>query len=229
MRNLIFLSYILFPYIVFGQIVSDSVQMLTGEPIEFDSTAQKKTQEIIVLEDSLPENDTSIMHTKTTLKQFIQDTVHSPGKAALFSAVLPGLGQIYNDKWWKVPIVYAGLGVTGAFIISNSIYYNSLKDAAILRFDGDSTTIDEFSYATDASLLSEIDLYKRYVDLSWIAFSAVYLLNIIDAVVDAHLYDFDVSDDLSLHVDPYIYYDNNFQYLSSYKPSFGLKINLHIK
>lgn len=170
------------------------------------------------------------------------DSAHSPGKAALFSALLPGLGQAYNGKWWKIPIVYAGLGTATGFVIYNTYGkygYLDLKRALILRFDGDSTTIDQYASdpsATDDALLQAADDVKRYLDISYIVTAFVYLLNIIDAVVDAQLFNFDVSDDLTMRIDPFLHYNtkNTTANYSSFrtpdaKPVFGIQINLHIQ
>ncbi len=130
---------------------------------------------------------------------------HSPTRAAIYSAVIPGLGQAYNGKYWKIPIVYAGIGTSGYFIYYWNSFYKDLRDAYIIRTDGDSLTIDtQYDYiVSDETLLQYVDATKRYNDLLWIVTGAVYILNIVDAVVDAHLYDFDVSDDLTMHLEPY--------------------------
>lgn len=128
---------------------------------------------------------------------------HSPRKAAILSAVLPGAGQIYNRKYWKAPIAWAGLGVSVYFLQDNTKQYRRYKDAYLAIVDGDPTTIDEFEGQYSAqSVLNVTDTYRRWRDLSYIAIGAVYVLNIIDATVDAHFVRFDVSNDLSLRIGP---------------------------
>jgi TM2 domain-containing membrane protein YozV len=161
---------------------------------------------------------------------------HSVGKAALFSAIIPGLGQIYNEKYWKVPVVYAGLGIATGFVIYNKygdLGFLDLEEAVKLRFDGDTLTIDRYAgLASDDQLLALHSETKRYLDLSYISLSFVYLLNSIDAGVDAHLFAFDVSDDITLQLDPLLLQHENY-YRSfernTFAASFGCKINLHIK
>ena len=126
---------------------------------------------------------------------------HSPLKATIYSAVLPGAGQVYNKKIWKVPIVYAGLGTCAGFIIYNNQKYHRFLDAYIAETDGDETTINDTPYSA-SSLFDIQDTYHSWRDLSYICLVGVYVLQIIDASVDAHLWYFDVSDDLSLNWRP---------------------------
>ncbi len=128
---------------------------------------------------------------------------HSPGKATVLSAVLPGAGQIYNRKYWKAPIVWAGLGVSYWFVQRNSEEYRRYKDNYIAVVDGDPTTIDEFNGDVSASqLLDATDTYRKWRDLSYIALGLVYVLNIVDASVDANFVRFDVGRDLAVGVGP---------------------------
>ncbi len=128
----------------------------------------------------------------------------SPKRAALFSAVLPGAGQAYNGKYWKVPIVYSALG-TAAFLYQyNNKQYHKFLTGYQQRIDTSLTeTIFSEDIATDV-LLEYKNSTRRNRDLSVVIFLAVYGLNIIDATVDAELSDFDVSDDLSLKISPEI-------------------------
>lgn len=128
-------------------------------------------------------------------------SLHPPAKAALYSALLPGAGQLYNKKYWKLPILYAGLGTAIFFVKFNSDSTNLYGDAYTLRTNGE-TTADRFSAYSDADLIDFRDFYKSQLDFSFIAVGIIYVLSIIDAIVDAHLYDFDISDDLSLSVWP---------------------------
>ena len=129
---------------------------------------------------------------------------HSPRKATLLSTVLPGLGQAYNKKYWKIPIVYAGFAAMGYLFTTNNNRYNNFKKALILRSDGDENTVDAYAtqYPNQQSLVEYKDYYRRNRDLSVIGFALFYVLNIVDANVDANLYYFDVSDDLSLECRP---------------------------
>lgn len=131
--------------------------------------------------------------------------IHSPRKATIFSAVLPGLGQAYNKKYWKIPIIYGAFGTLGYFIYDNNSNYKLYKNAYSSRTDDDPLTVDEFEglYTTE-NLKVLREYYRRNLELTVIFTFAAYSLNIIDAAVDAHLFDFDVSQDLSLHIQPSI-------------------------
>ncbi len=147
-----------------------------------------------------------------------KERVHSPHKATFYSAILPGLGQVYNKKYWKVPLLYAGIGAVGYAIHFNSTNYNLYKSAYrdfLIRDPGNKSYIEvipvtltvedvegQYRQWFQDALNNKKKYYKRYRDLSYIGMVAIYLLNLVDATVDAHFYDFDVSDDLSLHIRP---------------------------
>jgi hypothetical protein len=131
---------------------------------------------------------------------------HRANRAALFSAVVPGLGQAYNKKYWKVPLIYAGFGTLYYFVSTNNTEYQKFRKALIYRNDSDSGTVDEFTNFTDVDLTTRRDYYRRNRDLSYIIAGVLYTLNIIDAYVDSQLMDFDISDDLSMHSTPALFY-----------------------
>jgi len=128
---------------------------------------------------------------------------HSPKKAMIMSAIIPGLGQAYNKKYWKIPIIYAGAAVVTYFAIVNGDSLRNYTTAYKLRTDGDSTTIDAYAtkYKTE-DLLTIKNYYRRNFELSFIAGFAIYALNIIDATVDAHLFNFDINDNLTMKWQP---------------------------
>jgi hypothetical protein len=129
---------------------------------------------------------------------------HSPRTATIMSAVLPGLGQAYNKKYWKIPIIYAGFGTCAYFINFNTSLYNKYKLAYKYKNDNNPNTIDPYPIYTSDDVLTLKNFYRRDLELSYIATFAVYMLNVLDASVDGNLYDFDVSEDLSFHVEPSI-------------------------
>ena len=134
---------------------------------------------------------TSAQETKTKI----------PEKAGLYSAIIPGAGQFYTKKYWKIPIVYAGLITSAYYIKENNDSYQLYKNTYLNRLQNNNS--DEFygTYSnTDLKTLS--DYYRRNREISILCFFGTYLLNIIDASVSAHLFDYDVSDDLSLHIQP---------------------------
>ncbi len=128
----------------------------------------------------------------------------SPKKASIYSAVIPGAGQIYTKKYWKVPIIYGGLVASAYFINDNNNQYKEYREAALLSYE---TGEDQLGY-TYSELITLKDHYKRNREISYFSFVGVYILNIIDASVNAHLFHFDVSDDISLNIRPYSTFSN---------------------
>jgi len=164
--------------------------------------------------------DTIVQVNKKTVKEKKQ-RVLSPHKATLLSAVLPGMGQAYNHKYWKIPILYAGIGGISYAIGFNSKWYRKYKAAyrdfiiqdpnnkSYLEFLPPTWTEEDLYDPMNASwfqsaLSNKKDYYRRYRDLSFIGMAIVYVLNLMDASVDAHLSTFDISDDLSFKLDPVI-------------------------
>lgn len=144
-------------------------------------------------------------HAQNQSDTTVADSGHSPRRATIYSAVLPGLGQAYNKKYWKIPVIYGALGTLGYFIYDNHSKYQIYKDAYSVRTDEDSLTVDGFvDLYTDENLKGLRDYYRRNFELTCIITFAVYALNIIDATVDAHLYEFEVNDDLTVKFQPQI-------------------------
>lgn len=126
---------------------------------------------------------------------------HSPKKATVLSACLPGTGQIYNKQYWKAPIVYVAGGTLGYFAITNHNSFKKYKEAWIWRTDNDPNTIDAFPQYTPDNLNYLFNTYRRWRDLSGIGIILLYTLNVIDANVYGHLYNFDV-DNISMRLKP---------------------------
>ncbi len=124
-------------------------------------------------------------------------------KTATMMALVPGLGQIYNHKYWKVPIVYAGFAVFGYFIVTNTQQYHIFRDAYNATADTATTNPYAKKYSP-ATLRIVRDYYRRNMQLSYILSGAWYLLQIIDANVDAHLTHWNISNNLSMDVAPVI-------------------------
>jgi len=155
---------------------------------------------------TIVEEDTKKEKKKKEKKDLNIDPL-SPARAAFYSAVVPGLGQAYNKKYWKIPIVYAGMGAGIYFYINNNKQYNRYRDAYKRRLAGFKD--DEFSDANGNPLLSEESLidaqkfYSRNKEVSLLVTIGFYILNIVDANVDAHLMQFNVNEDLSVKPDLY--------------------------
>lgn len=162
-------------------------------------------------------------------KKFFKEG-HDPAKAALFSAVLPGAGQIYNKKYWKLPIVYVGLGGLAGLVGYSAVEWKGYTKAYKLEVDGDSTTFGNYrGFTGENQLLVKRRQFKRTLDLSAIALTVYYLLNIVDATVDAHLMDFDVNDDISVSIMPDFNYQaqSNFSFNNSFYA--GVKVRFYLK
>jgi hypothetical protein len=184
-------------------------------------------------------------NTSVKAQHFTADTVevksnvkiHSPHKATMYSVMLPGLGQAYNKKYWKIPILYAGIGATIYAISWNtnrfkeykngfrdfSNYYDfkyqspdletpipepeskSYEDLYLEGFDYENSS-SSFDNWFKTQLQNKKDSYKHDRDLSYIILAGVYVLNIIDAAVDAHLMNFNVNEELSFRVEPAVSY-----------------------
>lgn len=160
----------------------------------------------------------------------VGDTVkpHSIRKAILYSAVVPGAGQVYNHiampkgkkkAFWKVPLIYAGLGTTGYFLITNQLEQKRLKDEYTYRQDNLTWKYPEYAPYDDAGILTLYNQYLNWRDLSILAVGAVYILQLADAGVEAHFVDFDVSEDLSIRIDPVI--------VAARTPGVSLRLNFH--
>ncbi len=158
----------------------------------FSSLAQKQdTQQ----DSTLHKNSDLKVITNTTQKTEINPL--APSKAAFYSAVLPGLGQAYNKKYWKIPIVYAALGTGIYFYIDNNNEYKRYRSAFKRRLAG--FTDDEFfGVVTDDGLIRAQRQLRRNKEVSLLVTIGIYALNIIDANVDAHLLQYNVDDNLSL-------------------------------
>ena len=147
---------------------------------------------------------------------------NAPAKAAFYSAILPGLGQAYNGSYWKIPLAYAAIGIPMYFYIDNNNQYNRYRDAFKRRLAGFED--DEFfGILTDDNLIDAQKLFRENRDLSLLLTIAGYVLNIIDANVEAHLNQFSITDDLSMQMQP-----SQIQNFSTGQTAFGLSINLKL-
>jgi hypothetical protein len=171
----------------------------------------------------------------TILAQKKDDTInkkHSPTKAT-YLALIPGVGQIYNKKYWKLPIVYAGFGTISYFVVINRKEYIKYKDAYKCKIQyGDECTNELAQKYSEENLRNIRNYYRRNMQLSYIIGGGWYILQIIDAVVDANLYYWNVTDDISLKIEPVININNSTQTLpestiSDYSKMNGLKISVN--
>ncbi len=176
---------------------------------------QSKRQEKLKTQNAL------VLQTTDTLKEIKAPFRPNPVRAVWLASIIPGAGQFYNRSYWKLPIVYGGLMACVYAITWNNSKYLDYKEAYrdILIYDGVHTAYLDVlpkGYTIETmggkgtytnTLKNQQNVLRRYRDLSIVALFAVYALSIVDAYVDAHLFDFDISEDLSLHVQPNFRYD----------------------
>ena len=189
--------------------------------VEFPATSR----DTIVQTDSLSFEGTEIL--KSSLKE--DKKPHSPKKATIMAMILPGSAQVYNGQWWKVPILYGGIGATVYGLSWNMKYFKKYRNAFVdytdylnaLEKDPETlypanaswdklmrpgSTAEAFNSSQRKRLQEQLktkkDNYKRNRDLLYIVSGGIYLIQIIDATVFAHFYDFEVNDDISFNVRP---------------------------
>lgn len=195
------------------------------------SAYAQETPTVLLPVDSVPASDTGI-NKKKKLRLGVQiDTIRTdtaavaalprekffhrffvkkypnPRAAALLSFLLPGAGQAYNKKWWKIPIVYGALGGMTWLALDNDKTYQGLKKNYKWLVDGDDNTNPTeapYIYMSSGQMKSYRDQFRGYTEKSYLFLGITYLLAVTDAFVDAHLASFDVSDDLSLRLEPAI-------------------------
>lgn len=147
--------------------------------------AQNNEQPILIIKDTIPSNQAY--------------NPLAPAKAAFYSAVLPGLGQAYNKKYWKIPIVYAGMATSVYFAVTNNNKYKDLRDEYKRRLNGTANPNDPYyGVISDRRIIDAQRYHQRNRDLSIVITGLIYIINIVDANVDAHLMQFNVDDNLSI-------------------------------
>jgi Family of unknown function (DUF5683) len=194
---------------VHGQTIDTLPQQkgLSGA-IRSDSIAPPQLSQVIL--DSLPVDSAIVLKDstvrRTPLRNFFTKNYPNPRKAALFSLLLPGAGQAYNRKYWKIPLVYGLLGGLGYLEYNNIVQFREIRDTYRARVDENPDTVPNPKYEpwSDATLKSNRDIAQRNLEVSSLILAGGYLLSVADAFVDAHLSTFDVSDDLSLKIKPQI-------------------------
>lgn len=180
----------------------------------------------------------SVLQSTTSSFFFAPDAIFKPAprRAVMYSAIFPGLGQVYNRQYWKLPIIYGGFTVFTYFILWNNRYYETYFEWHRDLIDGDPSTNswhNGLPYGRDPETVDQKwlegvysdrkDSYRYYRDFSIIGTVALYLLNIVDAYVDAQLFDFDMSPNLSMEIKPQMMQNQSRNYLGS---SFGIQCSI---
>ncbi|MEO7801426.1 MAG: DUF5683 domain-containing protein [Ginsengibacter sp.] len=180
--------------------VADSLKNNTAVLISGDTTILPDAKPMSKA-DSIKSSKKSILAADSSLK-------HDPRKATFRSLVVPGWGQAYNKKYWKIPIVYGALGTTAAIFLYNLKTYKALKQTYIYLLDSDTANDalieTQFKQLSPESVRSYRTSYRQNVDYSVLFFLVFWGLNVVDATVDAHLKSFDVSSDISMKLKPTI-------------------------
>jgi hypothetical protein len=184
----------------------------TARDVTID-TVNVPTEKLNVVPDTIQYNEKVVTKTATGKDTvIIKKKVHSPRQATIRSAIIPGWGQVYNKKIWKVPIVYAGVGIPGYLFFDNKRWYNRTKYALSIVTNG-RTNPDSLAAVhpqlktlverkAEGSLINYRNQFRRDMDLSILITLLMWGLNVVDATVDGHLKGFDVGDDLSMKIKP---------------------------
>ena len=179
-------------------------------------------EDSLILKTDLPEP----LFVEQSSQTAVRTRHHSP-KLATWLALIPGAGQAYNRKYWKIPIVYAGFGVTIYFAVTNNNEYHLYRDAydyqTGIKTDVSDKAKEESTKYTADNLITLRDYYRRNMELSWIITAAWYIVQIIDANVDAHFFYYEISDDLTLHLEPQCVISNDL----TYSNNIGVKLKLN--
>lgn len=193
-----------------------AVQMVFGQVTPVDTL--KVATPATVSSDTIKTN-TDVIQDINTVNAPISKPQYSPTKAGLYSAVLPGLGQYYNKKYWKIPVVWGGIGTGVGIALWNNKKYNRYRNAFLAELNGQTHEFSDIPGINKEVLGRTQDKFKRQRDYSIAITGLVYALNIIDAVVDAHLYDQKHDPDLAIR--PTVLYDE----FSNQNAKAGLSIN----
>lgn len=143
-----------------------------------------------------------------------------PGRATLYSLLLPGLGQAYNGEFWKIPIYLGGLGAAYYFYDTNNINYQRYRR---IYKEATNTEVAYTGPITAEQALYYRDVFRRYRDYSVLAIALVYLLQVIDANVFSYMHDFEIVDDMAMSVKPTVIMPDT-QLAFNPSPAFGLSV-----
>lgn len=164
------------------------------------SFAQQKEDTISVKHNGVTATD-SVKMPVTSAPVVDTTPFMTPKKIALLSAIIPGLGQFENKQYWKIPVIYVGVGAAIYFLYDNQKNYNDIRTEQASR-KSNIVTHTSYTLYNDQDLAYLSDYYQRNLDLTYVLTGVGYALQVIDAVVFAHLKGFDISEDISLKWKP---------------------------
>jgi len=197
------------------------------------------------IKNQLPKDTVAGLKAKKIIKEAVvqlEDTLNTkvfkpdPVKVVWMAVILPGAGQIMNKKYWKLPIIYTAFGISAYYLIKNQVLYrnyyeglvnysntNDIKSVQQLNLINIKWITDQGPVEINYALNYYVNIFRSWRDRSFIFLAGTYVLNIIDAAVDAYLFDYDISDNLTMHIEPIM--TNSI----ASRNAFGLKLsfNLH--
>ena len=194
MKKLTVFFLLIFSFKIFAQVNPNDTIRVENYPKDSISVEKNSKSDVQVLTD-IQESNAPVKTVK-----------YNPTKAGLYSAVLPGLGQYYNKKYWKIPIVWGAIGTGVGVILWNQKQYNRYREAFVAELNGQQHEFSSIPGVTKEVLGRTQDRAKRQRDYAIAVTGLVYILNIVDAVVDAHLYD--QKHDPDLAIKPTVVNDN---------------------
>jgi hypothetical protein len=196
MRVLFLCLLLLAPFVGKAQAVPDTLvqQPLSDSMRDALRARDTASGRLIRTAETVPANNPTLSKTFTPF----------PKKAALYSAMLPGGGQIYNKQWWKVPVIYAGVATSFYFLIDNTNQYRKYRTAYLASLNPLGSDEPLLLQYDQQQLKTLQDAYRQYLDLTTLFTAVGYTIQVLDALVFAHLKNFDVSQDLSLRMKPVV-------------------------
>ena len=205
----IIITFLVLFFVTYVHAQDDKKQLSSASLM--DTSVKIKADTTIIAKDTVPTKDT------------IAKKMHDPAKATRRSAIIPGWGQAYNRQYWKIPVVYAALGVTAGIFVYNNKWYQRTKEAYDIVINDRTDEYDQIDPKLKNLDAQSLQYYRndfrRNRDYSVLFFLLAWGLNVVDATVYGHLKDFDVSDDLSLRINP------TFDFKTK-APGLGLAFNL---
>ncbi len=182
-------------------------------------------QDTLVTTNPVVDTTLEVAKKKGFVYRFLKDDYPNPKKAAYLSLV-PGLGQVYNKKYWwiKVPVIYGGLGYMYYLADTNTKNYNTYSEAYVAELAGEEHDFSELNVSS-STLKRYRDIYDKRRQQSWIFLSLLYILNSVEAYVSAHLLNFDISEDLSLQLAPAVEATPT----GGFAPGVGVRFSLQTK
>ncbi len=170
--------------------------------------------------------NSTAMTQKEALSTFTEDASYRAKRTAMKSALIPGWGQYVNKQYWKIPVIYAGVGLSAYFLIDNYNLYQEYTQAYLYKEDDDpETEIDKYANFSSSYVLSRRRTVREFLDYTVLAMVLGYAINIIDAAVFSHLDNFDVSPSISLRPPTQL---NSFTSVDAIQFQAGIKLNIHL-